>query len=165
MSVVVCRRSVFEQHGLFDESLSIVHDWEWYVRLLAAGERFEHVESELVGHTVPGGLVTRHHAWFVEEREVIAAVFAADIASATRAPLVRASRSLFFARLALSKGDVGFGLLRLAGAFSTAPCSALDIAARRVVRQLRRLVAVADRVEPWEPTVSVARGVEPAALP
>lgn len=65
---------------------------------------------------------------------------------------------------AAARGDFAFGLRRLADAFATAPWAACDIATRRVLRQLRRLAAT-DRLEPWEPAVSVARGAEPAALP
>ena len=74
LSVVVCRRSVFDRFGRFDEKLSIVHDWEWYLRLLGAGERIAQVARTLVERSVPGGLVTRHRDWFGEERAVLAAV-------------------------------------------------------------------------------------------
>ena len=138
LSVVVCRRSVLDRIGRFDEELSIVHDWEWYLRLLGAGERFSQVERTLVERSVPGGLVTRHREWFGEERAVLASAFAAsagaDVAVARHEALVRVSRSFFFARLALSRGDVSFGLARLADAFATSPGLALAVAARRVAR-------------------------------
>ena len=150
MSVVVCRRSVFDRLGLFSERLSIVHDWEWYARVLASGAAFTHLARPLVGRAVPGGLVTRHRPWFDEERQVIDATFAAGVAGAGHRRLVRAYRSLFFAHLALSRGDVGFGLLRLADAFLTSPWSALRVAARRLIRR----VQLTRRPEPWDAAAS-----------
>ncbi len=138
MSVVVCRRTLFDAHAPFDEGRRIVQDLEWYARLLAAGERFVHLPETLVLRSMPGGLVTRHRAWYEEERAVIAASLAAAPVHSRDARFVRASRALFFARLGLAKTDVPFGLARLAEALLTSPRSTTRVAFRRVVRRMRR---------------------------
>ncbi len=70
MSLVACRRSAFLRVGVFDETLEIVHDLDWYVRFLAAGCRYAHDPAVRVERAVPGGLVSRYREWFVEERTV-----------------------------------------------------------------------------------------------
>src|SRR5262249_37880342 len=52
LSVVACRRSALARVGPFDESLEIVHDLDWYVRLLAAGGRRAHDPAVLVERAV-----------------------------------------------------------------------------------------------------------------
>jgi hypothetical protein len=144
MSVVVCRRDAFERFGRFDESLHIVHDLDWYGRVVAGGGRVIRVPRRLVARSVPGGLVESYRRWFEEERAVHARTFAADPAAAGYARMVRAYRSLFFARIAVDAGDVGFGVSRLAGAFRASPAWTLRIAALRVWRRWhvdRRVVA------------------------
>lgn len=146
MSVVVCRQSLFDTLGPFNESLQIVHDLEWYTRLLGSGQRFVHLPHTLVERAVPGGLVTRHRQWFEEERRVLETTFAAAEVNRANERMVRAYRSLFFGRLGLSRGDIAFGLLRLADALHASPLWTLRIAARRVVRRLQR----SDRAAAWE---------------
>lgn len=138
MSVVMCRRGLFDALGHFDESLHIVHDLEWYARLLAAGQQFVHLPQTLVGRAVPGGLVTRHRQWLEEERRVVETTFAAGATVPGDERLVRACRSLYFARLGFSRGDVPFGLACLADALRTSTRWTLRIAARRVDRRLQR---------------------------
>jgi glycosyltransferase involved in cell wall biosynthesis len=150
MSVVVCRRGLFEVLGPFNESLHIVQDLEWYARLLSSGERVVHLPETLVGRAVPGGLVTKHRQWLDEERRVVETVFVAGEVNTRDARLIRAYRSLFFAHLGLSKGDISFGLMRLADALLTSPSSTLSIAARRVGRRLQR----PDRAGPWDAAAS-----------
>lgn len=150
MSVVVCRRRLFDTHGAFDERLRVVQDLEWYARLLAAGEHVVHLPRTLVGRTVPGGLVMRHRQWYDEERHVVDAALATGAITARDAALVRAYRSLFFAHLALSRRDATFAIVRLAEALETFPLWTLRIATRRMVRRLGRArrAAVWDAPEP-----------------
>jgi hypothetical protein len=81
--------------------------------------------------------VTSHRAWFREERAVLDQAFAAHPAHGSRERMVRAYRSLFFARVGLAKGDLTFGLMRLADAFLNSPPWTMAIAARRLLRRMR----------------------------
>ena len=134
MSVVVCRRELFARVGALDERLAVVHDLEWYCRVLQGGQRFVHLPDVLVARSVPGGLVTRYRAWFQEEQAVLSRVLGGDPDEA----LVRTCRSLFFARLALAQGDLAFGFRRLGEASLASPRWAISIAARRLARRVRR---------------------------
>lgn len=137
LSVVACRRSAFERIGAFDESLSIVHDLDWYARLILAGGNFVHGSQLLVEHAVPGGLVTRYRNWFEEERKVHERYFEAAPVSVKDQAAIRAARGLFFFRTALAKDDLAFGLARLAEAFGSSPAAAAAMMARRLHRQMR----------------------------
>jgi glycosyltransferase involved in cell wall biosynthesis len=121
LSVVVCRRDAFEQFGRFDEGLAIVHDFDWYVRILAGGGAIAHLPRLLVERSVPGGLVTAHRRWFSEDRTVISRGLAACPEARPGEPMIRAYRALFFARVAFEKRDVTFGLARLAEALRCSP--------------------------------------------
>ena len=135
MSVVVCRRDALGRFGLLDERLAIVHDLEWYARLVAAGRRVARLGQLLAERRVPGGLVSAHRDWFREERTVHETTFAREQLSRSDRRLIRTYRSLFFARIALGKGDVSFGLARLVEAAWSSPRWTLEVAARRVLRR------------------------------
>jgi len=135
LSVVACRRAVFDRIGSFDESLSIVHDLDWYLRLIASGGKMEHCAAALVERSVPGGLVARHRHWFKEERAFHRRFFAAGGRPQGQQRRVRCSRALLFARTALAKKDFVFGLSRLAEAFLVSPLDAVNICARRLARR------------------------------
>jgi glycosyltransferase involved in cell wall biosynthesis len=155
LSVVVCRRRVFERVGRFDESLTIVHDLDWYHRILASGASVVHLPATLVERTVPGGLVTSHRLWSREERSILARVFTDDWDDRRSERIVRATRSLFFGRVGLAKGDLIFGLRHLAEALWSSPGWSVRIAALRILRRLgfdRRTEAQA-----WEAGGSVVR--------
>ena len=139
MSVVVCRRRLFATVGPFNEGLAIVQDFEWYARLLAAGERVVQLRETLVERAVPGGLVTRHREWSREERPVVDGALAAGNAGSADARLVRAYRSLFFARLALSRRDLSFGVARMMEAMQTSSLWTARIAARRIARRFEHV--------------------------
>jgi glycosyltransferase involved in cell wall biosynthesis len=136
MSVVVCRREAFARFGQFDESLNIVHDLDWYRRVLVGGGSFIYLPRPLVERGVPGGLVMWHRRWFQEERTAHAWAFAENPADAGHERMIRAYRSLFFARLGLAKRDLRFGFSRLAGAVRESPYWTLRIAALRLLRRL-----------------------------
>lgn len=55
---VVCRRRVFERHGLFDTSLHIAMDYDWLLRGYLAGVRGAYI-PELTSHMEMGGLSQR----------------------------------------------------------------------------------------------------------
>jgi glycosyltransferase involved in cell wall biosynthesis len=131
LSVVTCRRSAFARIGPFDETLEIVHDLDWYLRLLGAGGRIAHDRDALVDRAVPGGLAARHRQWFGEERALHRRVFGAGLVAPAQQRRVRAARALLFARIALGKGDVPFGVARLAEAFVTSPLDAARISGVR----------------------------------
>jgi glycosyltransferase involved in cell wall biosynthesis len=152
LSVVACRRAVFQRIGPFDENLSIVHDLDWYLRLVAAGGRMVHCPAALVERAVPGGLVTQHRHWFVEERAVHQRFFAKNQSTRPLERRVRVLRALFFARVGLTKGDLDFGLARLADAFFISPPDALSIAGLRLLRRCRRGAS-----EAWDATAGEAR--------
>ncbi len=150
LSVVACRRTVFERIGSFDESLAIVHDLDWYLRIAATGGMMQHHPSALVERSVPGGLVTQHRNWFREEQAVHRRFF--DAHPVERQRRVRALRSLFFANVALANADLAFGLVRLAGAILASPLDAVQIAALRLSRRGRRATA-----EVWDLSTREAR--------
>ncbi len=138
LSVVACRRAAFARIGPFDENLLIVHDLDWYLRLAGAGGKMEHCSAALVEHAVPGGLVTRHRHWFMEERAVHRRLFATSRLARRRQRQVRAARALFFARVGLARGDLAFGLARIAEAFRVSPLDTVYIAALALLRRQRR---------------------------
>jgi glycosyltransferase involved in cell wall biosynthesis len=141
LSVVVCRRRVLDRVGRFDESLTITHDLDWYRRILASGARVVHLPSTLVERAVPGGLVTSHRLWSREERTVLARAFdgRGDLRSGER--MVRTTRSLFFARVGLARGDLIFGLRQLAQALRYSLVWSIRIAVLRMLRRIARNVA------------------------
>lgn len=132
-SVVVCRREAYDRYGPFDETLSIVHDYDWYALVLTRGGALHRLDEPLVERGLPGGLVTRHRAWYREESEVIGRWLAGRPADERT---VRTYRALYFGRLALGKGDLTFGLARLAEALRRSPGLACRLAARAVGRRL-----------------------------
>jgi len=143
LSVVVCRREAFDHFGRFDESLSIVHDLDWYSRILAGGGSFLYLPRPLVERSVPGGLVTSHRKWFQEECTAHARAFAEESAGARHERMVRTYRSLFFAHVSLTERDLGFGFSRLAEALFESPYWTMRIVALRLLRRMcfdRRVV-------------------------
>jgi len=150
LSVVACRRAALARIGPFDETLAIVHDLDWYLRLVAGGGGHEHNPAELVERSVPGGLVTRHRQWYAEERVVHRRLFARIRIAHRDQRRVRASRALLFARVGLAKGDLGFGLARLVEAVLTSPLDSVRIAALRLLRRQRRDATEAWNAESWE---------------
>ncbi len=147
MSVVACRRSAFARVGALDESLSVVHDLDWYLRLVLRGGEHVHCPDVLVERRVPGGLVHQHRRWFEEEREAHRRVFAVSAVARRHRSLVGASRGLLFARVGFAKGDAGFALLRLAEALMAGPLDVLRIARLRLTRRMRR--GRHDATETW----------------
>lgn len=150
LSVVACRRTVFERIGWFDENLTIVHDLDWYLRIAGSGGTMQHHPSALVERAVPGGLVTRHRHWFREEQAVYRRFFDAHKVERRQRRRVYALRSLFFAKVALAKADLAFGLVRLAGAILASPLDAVQIAAVRLSRRGRRATAEVWDQSAWE---------------
>jgi glycosyltransferase involved in cell wall biosynthesis len=144
LSLVVCRRRIFDDVGGFDSRLIVVHDLDWYARLLATGKSFVHMPSTLVERSTPGGLVTSHRDWFQEERLVINRIFRGSLCQPKHRRMVRASRALFFARVGLAKGDIAFGSERLFEALLQSPYWLTLIVARRLGRRLVRLRPTTD---------------------
>lgn len=132
-SVAAFRRDVFERFGRFDERLLIVHDWEWYARVVALGGVLKRLGGQLVERGVPGGLIQSHDDWYREESGVIAHVLAGRPADER---LVRTYRALYFGRIALARGDLRFGLARLGEAFRRSPGLAARLAAAAARRRL-----------------------------
>jgi glycosyltransferase involved in cell wall biosynthesis len=143
LSIIACRRSAFASIGPFDETLAIVHDLDWYLRLVGGGGRREQSPAALVERGVPGGLVSRHRRWYAEERTVHERVFAATPIAHRDRRRVRAARALLFARVGLTKADIRFGLARLAEAFLSSPLHSARIAALRLMRREGREAAEA----------------------
>jgi hypothetical protein len=135
MSVLLCRASAFQSVGLLREQLSIVHDLEWYARLLSAGNHILTADGPvLVKKEVPGGLVTGYRQWHEEERGVVNAVLEANAAVCRKPRQVRAHRALVFARVGHLNNDYGFCARRLVEAFLSAPVHSLRIVGRRIAR-------------------------------
>jgi hypothetical protein len=68
---------------------------------------------------------------------------------------VRATRALLFARVGLAKGDLVFGLARLAEALAVAPLDATRIVVLRLLRRLER--ERRDATEAWSASAAEAR--------
>jgi glycosyltransferase involved in cell wall biosynthesis len=136
-STMICRREAIDRFGRFDEGLAVVHDFDWYARVLAGGGVIAHLPRPLVERSVPGGLITDHRRWFGEERTMIGRALAASEGARRARPMIRAYRSLWFARVALAKGDVAFGLARLAEALLQSPRWTAKLAALSLARRAR----------------------------
>lgn len=135
MSVFVCRRCVVDSVGLMNATYRIVHDWEWYARLLLTGRTILALGGPpLVRRKGPGGLVMAHREWYREECRVIDALSLQDREVARSRRQILAYRSLYFARTALRRGDYAYAARRLAESFARAPVRALRIASRRLAR-------------------------------
>jgi len=137
LSTAVCRREAFDRFGRFDESMAIAHDFDWYVRIVTGGGAIAHLPRSLVERSIPGGLVTAHRRWFSEDSAVITKGLAASSAQGRDEPMIRAYRSLFFARVALAKGDLTFGLARLAEAVRSSPRWTAKLVALSLARRTR----------------------------
>lgn len=134
MSTVMVRRAVVDRVGPLDENLTIVHDLEWYGRLLALGLPFARVDRALVARSLPGGLIGNYPRWFTEEQWVISQAATRSALVRQHGAMIRTQRSLFFAKVALGRGDLRFGGRRLAEALFTSPVWALKVVALRLVR-------------------------------
>lgn len=148
LSVVVCRKSVFDRVGSFSPEFSIVHDLDWYARVLTGGGNFAHVPERLVERSVPGGLVTQHRRWFQEERIAIGRAFELSPNSRKDERRVRAYRALFFASLGFARGDVAFGCARLSEACLRSTHWTIRVAALRLLRRWRFGRQSIERLEP-----------------
>jgi glycosyltransferase involved in cell wall biosynthesis len=159
MSVVVCRREAFDRAGPFDDRLTIVHDLDWYARLLVAGSSFSALPGAepLVARAVPGGLVQSHERWFAEEQQVLARIWSEGRVRPADETLIRATRSLFFARLAIARGDFTFGLRRLAEAVAISPRWTVTVAVRRLVRRFGYRLRPGPAVDGGDPIPVTAR--------
>jgi glycosyltransferase involved in cell wall biosynthesis len=62
-STFLRRRLVTEEGHWLDSSLQYPGDWDWYLRLAAAGKRFEHVSAVLSEFRIHGGSKTRTLGW------------------------------------------------------------------------------------------------------
>ena len=138
MSVFVCRKAVFDAIGLLKEDLAIVHDWEWYARLLLSGNSILLPEGPvLVRREVPGGLVAKYHKWHEEEMRVLNRYLAGHHEFSGQARQAVAHRALLFARVGLEKKDYVFAMKRLIDALWNAPLRSMKIVTLRMSRNLR----------------------------
>lgn len=138
MSVFVCRRSSYDSVGPLQESLNIVHDWDWYARFLRSGYSIRPPEGEiLVRREIPGGLVAKYKEWRNEELYVLDAYLNEPSGLQEWRNQAGAHRALLFARVGLENGDFGFATQRLVEAFRLAPLHSMRIIARKLVRHIR----------------------------
>ncbi len=90
-STLLVRRSVFETVGLFDESLTCFEDWDWQLRFLLLGFRFDTSPRVLVekqeGRRRSGAVVENGVAHLRRHHEAIAATFGRKAAARFRAAL------------------------------------------------------------------------------
>jgi len=144
MSVLVCRRGAIESIGLMNEDLRIVHDLDWYARLLLSGATIASLGGPpLVRRDSAGGLITRHREWYFEERSVLDRVFGDRPELARARSQVVAHRALFFFRVGLRHADFLFAVSRLGEALWTAPVRSIIIGASRLARRLSHTRSVA----------------------
>lgn len=137
LSIITCRRRAFTQAGYLDPGLRIVHDLDWYARLLlSGGEIIPLGSSPLVMREMPGGLVKGHRLWFDEERGVIGRACRLDQLCARNEKSIRAHRALLFSRIGISRGDYSFAAARLLEALGRAPFRSMRIVFERLRRNL-----------------------------
>jgi glycosyltransferase involved in cell wall biosynthesis len=137
LSSVVCRTDSFDRFGRFDESLVIVHDFDWYLRVLTGGGMIAHLPRPLVERRVPGGLVTAHRRWFSEDSAVITKALETASGQECDRTMIRAYRAMFFARVGLAKGDLPFGLARLGEALGRSPRWSIRLTRLSLARRAR----------------------------
>ncbi len=138
LSAFVCRREALDRVGPLNEGLLIVHDLDWYARLLMSGGTLLPVPgAAIIRREIPGGLVTRHREWFDEEQSVLRRVFGDSRECASREGHVRVHRALLFARLGIARKDYTFAARRLFEAFRRAPVRSIQIICLRLLRNLR----------------------------
>jgi glycosyltransferase involved in cell wall biosynthesis len=143
LSAVVCRRETVTRAGLLDPQLAIVHDLDWYARILLRGGSLSPLPGPpLLTRRLPGGLIGDHHRWLAEEQSLITRLVGQSPLCAARERQIRAHRNLFFARIGLARGDLGFAVRRLSAALLQAPARTLQIAVRRLSRNLRPRIGV-----------------------
>jgi len=122
MSVLVVRRTAFEEVGLLDNDLQVTHDWDWCARLLiSGGSILPPGGSALVKRQIPGGLVTRLRDWYREEQIILEQAFSSVSSAKANRRHILAYRNLLFARIAISRGDFGFGIYRVFSSLWFAP--------------------------------------------
>ncbi len=149
MSVVVCRPEALQRFGTLDEGLAIVHDLDWYARVLSGEARIAYVARPLVERGLPGGLITAHRRWYAEERIVL------DRWPVLATRQVRAYRSLTFAGVGVARRDPGFAVARVCEALALAPVETARLALAAFARRRRRRAA-----PPADPP-AVLVGLEP----
>jgi glycosyltransferase involved in cell wall biosynthesis len=129
MSVLVARRSVFEEIGPLNPSLQVCHDWDWCVRLLSAGYSIlTPAGPAVVRREIPGGLVLRLRDWFEEEQTILEEAFKRDVSVRAHRRHILAYRNLLFARIGFSRNQPGFALSRLGSALLYAPLYSINLA-------------------------------------
>ena len=114
MSLLVCRKQALEI-GLLDSTFSIVHDHEWYVRVLAqSGQTVGRIQQTLVYRCHHDDqLVSNFERWQSEEQIVIETFFKENPQYQHHRATVYAARALFFGHLHLTRGERHLGLINL----------------------------------------------------
>lgn len=114
MSVMVCRRKVLDV-GLMDKQYKIVHDFEWYIRILSLkGSMSGYIGKPLVYRTIhTNQLISKYEEWQREEHIVTDAFFRKHPAFRKKEKTVRAFRSLYFAHLAFKLNNYRYGFRQL----------------------------------------------------
>ena len=74
------RRSLFEQYGLYDESLKIVSDWKWFLDVIALkGERVAYTDFDIACFDMTGISQKNMSLHLQERRQVLDAMIPASI--------------------------------------------------------------------------------------
>jgi|GEM_PF-2172640 glycosyltransferase involved in cell wall biosynthesis len=85
LPTILFRRSLFERHGMLDESFEVASDWEITVRMILAGEKTAYLAAPLVGvriHETQASGVSRYVASgadFRERLEIIERHYTSDV--------------------------------------------------------------------------------------
>jgi len=146
MSVFACRRELFTTLGPLDETLSIVHDWDWYARILMSGHTLLlPTGPPLVRREVPGGLVSQYRRWHTEEISILNRYLDQQSGLMEHRRAAGAHRALVFGRQALANRDFVFALRMVREAFLNHPLHAIRIIALRI----GRIVGSATKADRW----------------
>ena len=142
MSALVCRRSVLGDVGMLDQELLIVHDWEWYIRLLGKGNgRIGNVNIPLVFRRQhEKQLVADLRLWINEENRVLDRFFKDNPQLRHLERLVRSSRDLYFGYSLITRGRFRPGLAHLKNAIRKAKGQTMKRASVRLFRNLELAV-------------------------
>ena len=142
MSVMVCRSKALGA-GLLDPSLSIVHDYDWYLRIIAHTDApIGYAPQPLVYRTLHSAQLTSGlYKWMEEEIAVIDKYFEHHPEAKNHEPKVRAYRALYFGYLAIKSEEYIVGLrLILYAFFRHSFRSASGIAVERIRRNTSKWI-------------------------
>jgi glycosyltransferase involved in cell wall biosynthesis len=141
MSVVACRRTLFNKVGFLNSNWQVSHDYEWFARMLLSGARMARVPESLVTrHSQADSLVANHRLWFQEEDNIIEELLAEFHHLRPFRGRIMAHRAIFASWLSFRRGDYPFAQARLQRAAQNSWLWTSRIVCARIWRNLWKLL-------------------------